>query len=1002
MITKSTSPGYLYAVTTDSTCLITDVDTRYNLCKAVVNKQGMFVAIGGSVECSDDNVLLTQASTTSGGTRFEVVTTRPEIGETGVIYLVPASNSTTENLYEEWVWVDDKWEQIGSAGLNLSNYAQLTTANTFSAANTFNGNLIKKTSTTALADNSVLNRSEMDSRYGKLSGGNSWTGEQNVNGTLVSAGIRTSNMIALEGNGTVGLSAMKPITIGADLVATRDAEIKGKLKVYSSDGICIHATSGVLELNRLDSWKDTNGQKNSCIQVLANLHLGNNKVVGVHTGTIRDLYVDKLSAIDSLIVVNSGLHMNNSNITHANQIEAKGMYLSGGATMMGTLVTTDIRTVRNSLTIKTPSGHTEFVHDVNIRSSVSIVGQLGLVGSLSAGSEKTNIDVQANLHMQGKDIKYVSNISSPNGVSLGIKSDIHAYGNNISEVDKVSLAKLEASSLSNIPSGIAVLSSLHFKPATGSYVNPDILIANEELRAVALPLIPGEDRYGIRVTNTSCQLFGIDFNYGDVWSETNDRIKAQGATPMPGLDSASYFDTVKIIKPAVSIATTGIGSLSFDYATEAYIRTFPDNGGQGIFEFQAGNWTDSNANFIKRGPVDLRKASATTLGPTSVLNMEEGDARWGGGGSTNDVAVEALVPTNFNPPVSAEVLDPGNIGNQGAYGIAIGPNATANIYRDIAIGGWIDTSNGKGDNTILGYGFSLGSGASNVLAIGQGNNTVIESNNTVFIGKTVSTNMRSNNSVSIKGTVNGHSVVAINGTAGDLAVAVGAYSIADTSAVAVGEGTVAGVGGTALGAYSVAGRNMLTLQAGIVPAISMQLYSGTSWEDRNETGYLRFVTAKLRENIDNPSASNREEITINKKTLWDAIQRANDYNYPAQPYEVVTDVQTWSQILKQNTIYALDNSDDLNLESLTFDNTISGIPTAELWITLSNDYAPPTVAWPVQMLWPDETNTTIAPTLDMPAEGYNRTYCITIRKHKIGTNDLGFVASVAYHIDTAV
>ena len=196
MITKATSPGYLYAVTTDSTCLITDVDTRYNLCKAVVNKQGMFVAIGGSVECSDDNVLLTQASTTSGGTRFEVVTTRPEVGETGVIYLVPASNSTTENLYEEWVWVDDKWEQIGSTGLNLSNYAQLTTSNTFSAANTFNGNLIKKTSS-SLADNSVLNRSEMDSRYGKLQGRNSW------NGINEFAGIKTTGMVSLNSNNTV-------------------------------------------------------------------------------------------------------------------------------------------------------------------------------------------------------------------------------------------------------------------------------------------------------------------------------------------------------------------------------------------------------------------------------------------------------------------------------------------------------------------------------------------------------------------------------------------------------------------------------------------------------------------------------------------------------------------------------------------------------------------------------------------------------------------------------
>lgn len=41
------------------------------------------------------------------------------------IYLVPASN-TTNNLYDEYIYVDDAWERFGGASLDLSNYATLS------------------------------------------------------------------------------------------------------------------------------------------------------------------------------------------------------------------------------------------------------------------------------------------------------------------------------------------------------------------------------------------------------------------------------------------------------------------------------------------------------------------------------------------------------------------------------------------------------------------------------------------------------------------------------------------------------------------------------------------------------------------------------------------------------------------------------------------------------------------------------------------------------------
>lgn len=37
----------------------------------------------------------------------------------GTLYLVPASSATTGNLFDEWVYVDSKWELVGSANVDV-------------------------------------------------------------------------------------------------------------------------------------------------------------------------------------------------------------------------------------------------------------------------------------------------------------------------------------------------------------------------------------------------------------------------------------------------------------------------------------------------------------------------------------------------------------------------------------------------------------------------------------------------------------------------------------------------------------------------------------------------------------------------------------------------------------------------------------------------------------------------------------------------------------------
>lgn len=59
------------------------------------------------------------------GISYEIVTSLPQSGSAGVIYLVSNSGSGT-NVYDEYIWVDNRFEKIGSTDVDLSGYLQTT------------------------------------------------------------------------------------------------------------------------------------------------------------------------------------------------------------------------------------------------------------------------------------------------------------------------------------------------------------------------------------------------------------------------------------------------------------------------------------------------------------------------------------------------------------------------------------------------------------------------------------------------------------------------------------------------------------------------------------------------------------------------------------------------------------------------------------------------------------------------------------------------------------
>ena len=54
--------------------------------------------------------------------KFKIVDVLPEVGEFAVIYLVPSTTPSDNDVYDEWAYVSEKWERIGSTRFEIDNY----------------------------------------------------------------------------------------------------------------------------------------------------------------------------------------------------------------------------------------------------------------------------------------------------------------------------------------------------------------------------------------------------------------------------------------------------------------------------------------------------------------------------------------------------------------------------------------------------------------------------------------------------------------------------------------------------------------------------------------------------------------------------------------------------------------------------------------------------------------------------------------------------------------
>lgn len=74
---------------------------------------------------SDVNGAITQALGNITEFSISVLSALPNTGEQGVFYFIP-NNGSGNNIYDEYVWVNNSFEKIGSTAVDLSNYLQKT------------------------------------------------------------------------------------------------------------------------------------------------------------------------------------------------------------------------------------------------------------------------------------------------------------------------------------------------------------------------------------------------------------------------------------------------------------------------------------------------------------------------------------------------------------------------------------------------------------------------------------------------------------------------------------------------------------------------------------------------------------------------------------------------------------------------------------------------------------------------------------------------------------
>lgn len=86
--------------------------------------------IGGGAQIDDNTISTTTVWSSSkivselanAGFDVQVVQELPATGEAHTLYFVPSAGPKTQNIYDEYLYANNAWEQVGSTAVDMSDY----------------------------------------------------------------------------------------------------------------------------------------------------------------------------------------------------------------------------------------------------------------------------------------------------------------------------------------------------------------------------------------------------------------------------------------------------------------------------------------------------------------------------------------------------------------------------------------------------------------------------------------------------------------------------------------------------------------------------------------------------------------------------------------------------------------------------------------------------------------------------------------------------------------
>ena len=159
----------------------------------------------------------------------QIVTTLPSSGSPSVIYLVPKTTSGTQNAYDEYMWINNAWENIGATTIDLSNY--YNKSQTYSRTEV-NGFLNAKANQSSL-DTTNASITNLTSRVSTLE-----TNIQNISFTA----LKNNPITVTENTSSFSTNIVK-FTNNAFLITTANGQ--SSIQYDSNGGLYLYSASGI-------------------------------------------------------------------------------------------------------------------------------------------------------------------------------------------------------------------------------------------------------------------------------------------------------------------------------------------------------------------------------------------------------------------------------------------------------------------------------------------------------------------------------------------------------------------------------------------------------------------------------------------------------------------------------------------------------------------------------------------------------------------------------------